>query len=228
MRGVILKRTKLKDRKLPNYTKAEEIMNMVSHIVGGALGITSLILCLIFAIKHKSGYAIASSIVFGLSMILLFTMSSIYHGLKPVKAKKVFQVIDHCTIFVLIAGTYTPVLLCSLRNINPVLAWWLFGLVWALAILGIVLNAIDLKKYRVFSMICYLLMGWCIIVTGPNMFKMLSLGGTILLVAGGISYTIGAILYMIGAKKRYFHFVFHIFVDIGSLLHFLCILLYII
>lgn len=223
-----MKRTKLKDRTLPNYTKGEEIMNMVSHIVGGAIGVTSLVLCLIFSVKHHDGYAIAGSIVFGISMILLFTMSSIYHGLRPEKAKKVFQVIDHCTIFVLIAGTYTPVLLCSLRQINPLLAWWLFGIVWGLAVLGITLNAIDLKKYKVFSMTCYLLMGWCIVVTGPNMLKMLDLGGTILLVAGGVSYTIGAVLYMIGAKKRYFHFVFHVFVDIGSLLHFLCILLYVI
>lgn len=223
-----MKRTKLKDRNLPNYTKGEEIMNMTSHIVGGAIGISALVLCLVFAVKHHDGYALASSIVFGLSMILLYTISSIYHGLRNIKAKKVFQVIDHCTIFVLIAGSYTPILLCAVRTYNSVLAWTLFGIIWAFAILGITLNAIDLKKYKIFSMICYLLMGWCIVITAPKLTPVITVKGMALLIAGGISYTVGAILYMIGAKKHYYHFVFHIFVDIGSLLHFLCILLYII
>lgn len=223
-----MKRTKLKDRNLPNYTKGEEIMNMTSHIVGGAIGISALVLCLVFAVKHHDGYALASSIVFGLSMILLYTISSIYHGLRNIKAKKVFQVIDHCTIFVLIAGSYTPILLCTVRTYNPTLAWTLFGIIWAFAILGITLNAIDLKKYKTFSMICYLLMGWCIVITAPKLAPVITVKGMALLIVGGISYTVGAILYMIGAKKHYYHFVFHIFVDIGSLLHFLCILLYII
>lgn len=223
-----MKRTKLKDRNLPNYTKGEEIMNMVSHIVGGVIGITSLVLCLIFSVKHHNGYGVAGSIVFGISMILLYTVSSVYHGLRKGTAKKVMQVIDHCTIFVLIAGTYTPVLLCSVRTYNSSLAWSLFGVIWFFAILGIILNAIDLKKYKVFSMICYLLMGWCIVFTAPNLIPMIGKGGMLLLIFGGVSYTVGAILYLIGAKKHYFHFVFHIFVDIGSLLHFLCILLYVI
>ena len=223
------KRTKLKDRTLPNYTKGEEIANMVTHIIGGVIGIVALVLCVVFAANNKNVYGIVSGSIFGAMMILLYTMSSIYHGLSPkLMAKKVFQIIDHCTIFLLIAGTYTPIVLCAVREYSPALGWTLFGVIWGFAILGIVLNSIDLKKYKVFSMTCYLLMGWCIVVTGPNMLKMLDLGGTILLVAGGVSYTIGAVLYMIGTKKRYFHFVFHVFVDIGSLLHFLCILLYVI
>lgn len=223
-----MKRTKLKERELPNYTKGEEIMNMVSHIVGGAIGITSLVLCLIFSVKHHNGYGIAGSIVFGISMILLYTISSVYHGLRKGTAKKVMQIIDHCTIFVLIAGTYTPVLLCSVRSYSTKIAWTLFGIIWFFAALGITLNAIDLKKYKIFSMICYLLMGWCIIFTAPKLAPIIGKGGMLLLIFGGISYTVGAILYMIGSKKHYFHFVFHIFVDIGSLLHFLCILLYVI
>ena len=105
---------------------------------------------------------------------------------------------------------------------------FMFFLVWLMAIVGIVFNAIDLKKYRIFSMISYLLMGWCIIITGPDIFNALNITGTLLLIFGGVAYSVGAILYMIGAKKRYFHFIFHIFVDIGALLHFLCILLYVI
>ena len=189
-----MKRTKLKDRNLPNYTKGEEIMNMTSHIVGGVIGITSLVLCLIFSVKHHNGYGVAGSIVFGISMILLYTVSSVYHGLRKGTAKKVMQVIDHCTIFVLIAGTYTPVLLCSVRTYNSSLAWSLFAVIWFFAILGIVLNAIDLKKYKIFSMICYLLMGWCIVFTAPNLTPMIGKGGTLLLIFGGVSYTVGAIL----------------------------------
>ncbi len=225
-----MKRTKLKDRELPNYTKGEEIMNMVTHIIGGVIGITALVLCLIFAITNHNGYAIAGSLVFGLSMIILYTISSIYHGLSPktATAKKVFQILDHCTIFILIAGTYTPILLCSIRIYNPTLAWALFIGIWTMTTIGIILNSIDLKKYKIFSMICYLVMGWCIIFASSNLVEAIGKPGTILLVFGGISYTLGAIFYMFGKKVKYFHSIFHIMVDIGSLLHFLCILLYII
>lgn len=225
-----MKRTKIKDRILPNYTKGEEIMNMVTHIIGGVIGIVALILCIIFSCLHKDGYALAGSIVFGISMILLYTTSSIYHGLSPKKstAKKVFQVLDHCTIFILIAGTYTPILLTGIRIHSPALAWSLFGILWGVAILGIIFNSIDIKRYKKFSMICYLAMGWCIIITAKDIVSILGIPAVILLLAGGIAYTIGAVLYGIGSKKKYFHSVFHIFVNIGSLLHFLCILLYII
>lgn len=225
-----MKRTKLKDRELPRYTRGEEIANMVTHIVGGAIGVIALVLCVVFASINRNVYGIVSASIFGSMMILLYTISSIYHGLSPKKAtsKKVFQVLDHCTIFLLIAGTYTPVVLCNVREYNSTIGWTLFGVVWSIAIIGVVLNAIDLRKYRVFSMICYIGLGWCIMALYPKIGLFLDKGAIVLLVLGGISYTVGAILYGIGVKKRYFHTVFHIFVDIGSLLHFLCILLYII
>ena len=225
-----MKRIKLKDRLLPNYTKGEETMNMVTHIVGGVIGVIALVLCLISSIINKSGYGVAGALVFGISMILLYTMSSIYHGLSPKyeTAKKVFQILDHCTIFILIAGTYTPILLCGVRLYDPLLAWSIFGIIWLVAILGITLNAIDLHKFKVFSMICYLGMGWCILFTASDLIIMIGKPATLLLVFGGISYTLGALLYMGGHKFKYFHSVFHIFVAIGSLLHFLCIYLYII
>ena len=157
-------RTKLKDRILPDYTKGEEIFNMTSHIVGGAFGIVALVLCIVFSAIHHNGYAVVSSIIYGITMILLYTMSSIYHGLKPQrKAKKVFQILDHCSIFLLIAGSYTPFCLVTFREYNTALGWSIFGIIWAMAVLGITLNAIDIKKYKIFSMICYLGMGWCII-----------------------------------------------------------------
>ena len=159
-----MNRVKLADRVLPTYSKGEEIFNMVSHIIGGALGVVALVLCVIFSALHNNVYGVIASSIYGTSLILLYTMSSIYHGLKPTgTAKKVFQIIDHCSIFILIAGTYTPFALCTLRQYDLTTGWTLFGIVWALAILGIVFNSIDLKRYKIFSMICYILMGWCII-----------------------------------------------------------------
>ena len=215
-----MKRTKLKDRILPTYTKGEEIFNMVSHIVGGGIGVIALIVCIILSIVHKNIYGVISSIIFGTTIILLYTMSSIYHGLNAeLKAKKVLQVIDHCSIFLLIAGSYTPFALCTLREYNATLGW---------TILGIVLNAIDLKKYKVFSMICYLLMGWCIIIKASVLPQLLTPVGFALLLVGGIVYTIGAILYGAGKKHKWMHSIFHLACVLGSLLHFLCVAIYVV
>lgn len=221
-----MKRTKLEDRELPNYTKKEEICNMVTHIIGAIMGMIAIILC---CIKARSTYGVISGVVFGVSMLILYTMSSVYHGLSSkLKSKKVLQVLDHCTIFILIAGSYTPFALCTLREYDPKMGWWIFGIIWAIAVLGIVLNAIDLKRYKIFSMICYLAMGWCIIVKINILPQLLGNIGFLLLLLGGIIYTIGAILYGLGKKHKYMHSVFHVCVFIGSLLHFLCILLYVI
>ena len=224
-----MKRTKLKDRVLPTYTKGEEIFNMTSHIVGGALGVVALVLCIVFAAIHHNPYGVVSSAIYGVTMILLYTMSSIYHGLSPKrKAKKVFQVLDHCSIFLLIAGTYTPFALCTLREYNTATGWWIFGIIWAIAIVGIVLNSIDLKQFKVFSMICYLVMGWCIIIKINVIIKTLGWTGFSLLFLGGVVYTIGAVLYGVGKKKKYMHSIFHLCIFIASLLQFLCILLYVV
>jgi len=223
-----MKRTKLKDRILPHYTRGEEIFNMVSHIVGGALGIIAIVLCSVFAAIKGDGYAVVSGVIFGCTMLILYTMSSIYHGLKnPGTAKKVFQIIDHCSIFILIAGTYTPVCLCTLRENNPAEGWILFGIVWGLAVLGIILNSIDLKKFNIFSMICYLAMGWCIIVRITVLIELVGMTAFGMLLSGGISYTIGAVCYGL-TKKKWMHSVFHIFCVIGSILHFFFILFYVI
>lgn len=221
-------RTKLADRILPNYTKGEEIFNMTSHIVGGVLGIVAVVLCVVFAAKHSNVYGVVSGAIYGFTMILLYTMSSIYHGLSPkLFSKRVFQVLDHCSIFLLIAGSYTPMALCAIRQADPVAGWVIFGLVWAMAIIGIVLNSIDIKKYKKFSMICYLVMGWCIIAKFGLLLQVLHKNAIILLVSGGVAYTIGAILYGVGKKKRYMHSVFHLFILLGSLLQFFCVLIYV-
>ena len=222
-------RTKLKDRELPTYTKGEEIFNMVSHIVGGAIGLIGMVLCIIFSAIHQNSYAIVGSIIYGISMIFLYTMSSIYHGLKPTrKAKKVMQILDHCTIYVLIAGTYTPILLSSIMKVDQVAAWTMLAIVWIFAILGIVLNAIDLKQFSVFSMICYIAMGWCIIFRIDLVIKSLGMTGFILILLGGIIYTLGTILYGIGRKVKYMHSMFHLCVVIGTLLQLIAIILYVV
>ena len=222
-----MKRTKLIDRLLPPYTRGEEWFNAISHMVGAVFGIVALILATVVAALHASVWAIASAVVYGLSLILLYTISSVYHALRPPMAKKVMQVLDHCAIYLLIAGTYTPILLCRVRAQYPMEAWLLFGVVWGVALLAVTLNAIDLKKYRVFSMIAYLSMGWSVVFAARPVLATVPAAGLWWLFAGGIAYTLGAILYGIGSKKKWFHSVFHIFVVIGSVCHFVTILCYV-
>ena len=138
--------------------------------------------------------------------------------------KKVLQVLDHCTIFFFIAGSYTTFILCTFRQYDPSLATKMFIFIWMAAIIGIVLNSIDLKRYKVFSMICYLAMGWCILVKANLLPLLLSKLGLIMLVAGGIAFTIGALLYIIGKKHIYIHAVFHIFIVLGCILQFITII----
>ena len=221
-----MKRTKLADRALPDYTQGEEIMNMVTHIVGGVIGIVALTLCVIRSALHDNVYGIVTSAIYGTTMITMFTISSVYHGLKPGTGKKVMQVIDHCTIYFLSAGSYTVIVLSAMRPLYPVLAWVIFGFEWALAALATTLTAIDLKKYSVFSMICYIGMGWAIIPFCRQVIAVLTVPGFLFLLFGGIAYTVGSILYGLGKKKKWMHSVFHIFVILGALLQFFAVLFY--
>jgi hemolysin III len=209
---------------IPRYTLGEELINSISHGVGAGLGITALVLCIVKSCSPLDGYKLASSIVFGLTTTLLYLMSCLYHALKVNRAKRVFRVIDHCTIFLLIAGTYTPYTLNTLRGVT---GWVLFGIVWGVGILGIVLNAVSLKKFAKLSVACYIALGWVVIFASKELIASLDRGGLWLLLAGGIAYTVGAVLYGIGAKKRYFHSVFHFFCLIGTALHFFSIYFYV-
>ena len=223
-----MQRTNLASRTLPNYTRAEEQFNMISHIVGGGMGVAATVLCVVTAALEGNAYGVVSGAIFGGSMVALYTISSVYHGLHGGTGKKVMQILDHCTIYFLIAGTYTPFCLCTIRQHNPALGWGTFGFVWALAVVGIVLNAIDLKRFQKVSMVLYLGMGWCIILTGKLIVELLGGTGFALLVGGGVAYTVGAVFYGLGHKKRYIHSVFHLFCLVGSALHILCILFYVI
>ena len=210
---------------IPKYSLGEEITNAILHGIGGLLSIAALVLCVVFSAIHGNAYAVVSSCIYGSTLIILYTMSCLYHSLKINKAKKVFRIIDHCSIFLLIAGTYTPYTLVSL---NGVVGWVMFSVIWSSAILGIVLNAIDLNKYKKISMVLYIAMGWAVIFSFKPLVEALEIGGIYLLLAGGIIYTIGAIFYGIGKKYKYMHSIFHFFVLAGSILHFFSILLYVI
>lgn len=220
-------RTKLYDRVLPNYTKGEEILNTLSHSVGAVFGIVALLTCIMASITKQNIWGLVSSIIYGTSLILLYTMSSIYHGLPKGMAKKVLQVIDHCTIYLLIAGTYTPVMLCAVRSISPAWAWLIMGLVWGCALIAAIFTAIDLKRYAKFSMICYIGMGWCVVLAIKPTLQAVPFPGLLWLLFGGISYTVGAVLYGLGKKHRYIHSIFHVFVVAGSVLQYICVLFYI-
>lgn len=221
-----MNRTKLRDRQLPDYTRGEEIFNMVSHIVGGAFGVIALITCVIVSAFHANVWGVVSSIIYGASLIALYTMSSVYHGLRPNMGKKVMQVLDHCTIYFLIAGTYTPVALCAIRPQFPVWGWLIFGIVWGVSAVAVVFTAIDLKKYAKLSMICYIGLGWCVVLALKPTIQSVPMGGLMWLLAGGIAYTVGAVLYGMGRKHRYMHSIFHLFVLLGSILQFVAIVGY--
>ena len=221
-----MKRIKLSDRQLPDYSKAEETMNTVTHIVGGGLAVIMAVLCIVKAVMKGDVYSILGCIIYGCSMILLYTMSSVYHGLHTGTGKKVLQVLDHCTIYLLISGTYTPILLSALRPEHPTICWGLFAFEWGLTALAVTLTAIDLKKYNAFSMICYIGMGWAIFPFMKQVVEVMTFPGFLFLLLGGVSYTVGAILYGLGKKKQWMHSVFHILVVLGSILQFVSIQFY--
>ena len=221
-----MKRTRLQDRHLPRYTKAEERMNMITHITGGSMAIVGSVFC-ILAVCNKGGwFNLLGAVIYCISLIGVYTMSSIYHGLRAGTAKKVMQVIDHCAIYFLIAGTYTPILITGFLPLFPKIGWGLLLIQWTLTAIAVTLTAIDLKKYQVFSMICYIFMGWGIVFFLPQAMVIMTKPGFYWLLAGGIAYTIGAILFGLGKKLPWMHAVFHIFVILGSLLQYLSIVLY--
>ena len=212
---------------LPDYTRGEEITNMVTHIIGAAFAVAAIPLLVIVAAIHHNPWAIVSGAIYGATLLIMFTVSSVYHGLPVGNAKRVMRVIDHCDIYFLIAGTYTPILLAAIRPINPALAWSIFGVEWALTAIAVTLNAIDLKRFEKVSMVCYIGMGWCVIAVLKTTIEAMTMSGFLLLLFGGIAYSIGAVLYGVGKKVRYIHSVFHVFVLIGSVLQFLAIIFYV-
>lgn len=210
---------------LPDYTLSEELISSISHGIGTILSISACVLCIIkaaFDYSKVGAIGIVSAAIFGLTMIILYCMSTLYHALKPGIAKKVFRVIDHCSVFLLIAGTYTPYTLVSLKG---ALGWTVFGIIWGLTAIGITFNAINVDRYQKVSAIINLAMGWLIIFTAGKLLPSIGALGLRLLLIGGIIYSVGALLYSIGSKVRYFHSIFHFFVLGGSIMFFFSIYL---
>ena len=207
------------ERPFPDYTPMEEKLNSWSHLFGALCAVVMMVLAIHASLDKPSIYLICS-VVYTISVLLTMLVSGIYHGLPKGKAKQVMRVVDHCDIFVTIAGTYTPITLLGICTINPVLGWVVFGIEWGLALIGIVLNAIDLKRYSAFSMTCYLGMGWCVIISLWPAIQSMTLAGFLWIIGGGVAFTIGAVLYLVGKKKRYRHFLFHVFVVLGILIQF--------
>lgn len=215
-----MKRTPLAQRTLPDYSAGEELCNMLSHLAGVLLGIVVLVLCVAKASAHQYLPGIIGGTIFGTSMILLYTMSTIYHGWAKGMTKKVLQVVDHCTIYILIAGSFAPVCLTHLMEKNAKIAWIIFAIVCAACIVGVVFTAIDLKKYQLLSMVGYL-SPWCMLFAGRDVLSTFPLPFWYFIVGGGVAYTIGAVLYATCKKIPYMHLVFHLFILTGSVLHFL-------
>jgi hemolysin III len=202
------------------YTLGEEIFSSVTHGVGTILAVGGTAVLIVLSAIFGDAWAVVSSTIFGASLIILYCMSTLYHAITNPKAKSFFRIMDHTTIFFLIAGTYTPITISVLRG---AIGWVLFGVVWGAAILGIVLNSIDLEKFRKPSVACYIAMGWVIIFAIRPLLHVMNTLSLWLLVIGGVFYTVGVIFYAI-KKVRYFHSIWHIFTLFGSLCHYFSIL----
>ncbi|MFI5166087.1 MAG: hemolysin III family protein [Thermoanaerobaculales bacterium] len=206
------------------YTLGEEIAHSITHGVGALASIAGLVVLVVSASLHGNAWHIVSCSIFGTTLVLMYTASTLYHALPQPRAKRVFRVLDHSAIYLLIAGTYTPFTLVSLRG---AWGWTLFGLVWAMAIPGIVFKALALGRLRVLSVVFYLAMGWLVVVAARPLVHAVPRPGLMLIAAGGLAYTVGVVFF---AWKRmpYHHMIWHLFVLAGSALHFLAILLYVV
>jgi len=200
----------------------EEIANAISHGVGALLAIAGTVLVLVRAAMHGTAISVVSAALYGGSMILLYTISCIYHALTPKKGKRVFQILDHCSIFLLILGTYIPI---ALVGIGGAFGWVVFGVITACAVLGVTLNAVDLHRWKKQSLVLYVVMGWLALFTIPRILRAVGPGGVMLLILGGIFYTLGVYFYK-KKEQPYMHFVWHLFVIAGSALHFFMIYRY--
>lgn len=209
---------------IPKYTLSEELINAISHGIGAFFSIVLLVLCII---KSKNAYAVVSSVIYGLTSFILYLNSCLYHSFKVNKAKKVYRIIDHCSIYLLIAGTYTPYALVALREYNPVMGWSLFAVIWICAIIGLIITAVDMIKFKALGMILYLVMGWMIIFNFKGVVNAIHPESLKLMLAAGIIYTAGTIFYGLGRKIKYMHGIFHLFVLAASALFFFSIYLYV-
>lgn len=219
--------SRLDSIKLVNYSRKEDWVNSITHIVGAVFALAATVLCIIRAIQlHKVDYLLLS-LVYGITMLAVFVCSSVYHGLNPNNGKKVMRIVDHAMINFMIVGTITPYTVVAVVPINPIMGWSLLIACWVAAITSVVMTFTLFNKTTAIRMVLYLVIGWSSFMTVFVLWNHFNKNAIILMIAGGVAYTVGAILYGIGAKKKYFHAVFHIFIIIGALLHFLGLYLYV-
>jgi hemolysin III len=205
------------------YSVAEEVLHAASHGIGVLLSVAGLSWMLYVSLGTGDPWRIVASIIYGASLISLFLASTLYHAWPLSPRKHLFKLLDHCAIYLLIAGTYTPFVLVAMRTGT---GWWLFGAIWALATAGILTKLWLRNRYPKLSLVSYLVMGWLVVVAAPQVADAIGTTAMIWLVAGGISYTVGAVFYM-ATRLPFNHAVWHIFVVAGSVCHFLAIVLYV-
>lgn len=208
---------------IPTYTLGEELCNAISHGIGTVLAVTACVLCIVRAALHGDAWCVVSASVYGATLIILYCMSTLYHSFTNKTAKGVFRIFDHTCIYLLIAGSYTPITLVTIRS---ALGWVIFGIVWGVAVLGIVLNSVSIEKFKKFSMVSYIVMGWAVVLGIVPLIKQMHSGGLKLLVIGGVCYTVGIVFYAL-KKFKYMHSVWHLFVLAGSIVQFFAIYLYV-
>ena len=203
----------------------EEIANSITHGIGIYLGVAALVLLVVFASLHGNAWHIVSCSIYGMTLVLLYTASTLYHSSRKAKVKHVMRILDHSSIYLLIAGTYTPFTLVPLRG---GWGWSIFGVIWALALFGIISKIFFIGRFEVLSTSLYLLMGWLVVVAGKPMLARVPTGGIIWLVIGGVSYTVGILFYVFDSKIPYGHAIWHLFVLTGSICHFFAVMLYVV
>lgn len=206
------------------FSKKEEIAHVITHGIGTILSLFALIALTTYSILYGNGWQITSVILFGFTMLFMYISSTIVHSLPQGKWKDIFQIIDHASIYLFIAGTYTPFLLVHLRE---QIGWILLCIIWGIALIGVVFKIFFVKRFTVLSTIIYILMGWLIIVVWEPLTTAVHEKGILLLIIGGVFYTVGSIFYMIRSIP-YHHVIWHLFVLAGSAFHFLSIFFYVI
>ncbi|NOU64997.1 hemolysin III family protein [Paenibacillus sp. LMG 31461] len=205
------------------YSIKEEKANAITHGIGVVLSIAALVLLITQACAHGNAWHIVSFSIFGTALVLLYSCSTLLHSVTESKTKDIFEVLDHSAIYVLIAGSYTPYLLVTLRG---ALGWTFFGVIWGLALIGIVLKLFYVKRFVLVSTLCYIVMGWLIVIAFKPLYAQLPLGGIVWLVAGGLFYTLGSIFY-VWRRIPYHHAIWHVFVLAGSACHFISVFGYV-
>jgi hemolysin III len=201
-----------------------EKLNTFTHLLGSALAISGLSILVTVAVLQGDPWKVFSFSIYGITLVLLYSLSTIYHGVQNPRIKAILQKLDHNAIYLLIAGSYTPITLITLRG--P-WGWTLFGLIWSLALLGVVLEVLLGHRTRRPSLILYVLMGWLVVIAINPLMRAMPTAGLLWLLAGGLVYSMGIYFYIHGERVRHFHGVWHLFVLGGSVCHFICILLYV-